>query len=130
MIIKVDAGNTNKQLFRIKQYDENLSTVTARPQHITYDLIDNALDDVFPRNLSGAAAIDWIFSHSQYPHKFNCYSNIVNQASARYVRKNIIEALIGNIDNSFVNVWGGELVRDNFEVKMLAQRGNDNRICH
>ena len=125
MIIKVDTGETERQLFRIKNYNEDLTMITAKPQHITYDLIDNALDDVFPQNLNGMAAIDWILNHTQYTHIFTGFSDITTQASARYVRKNPIEAIIGDIDNSFINVWGGELERDNFAIKILKQRGED-----
>ena len=125
MIIKVDAGVADRQLFRIKGYNKDLSTIKATPQHITYDLIDNALDDVYPQNLNGNAAIDWILTHTQYSHKFKGYSNISTQATARYVRKNPIEAIIGDLDNSFVKVWGGELERNNFNIRMLSKRGED-----
>lgn len=126
MIIKVDTGEAERQLFRLKNYNGNLSTIKATLQHISYDLIDNALDDVFPQNLNGVASINWILTHTQYKHNFTGYSNITKQASARYVRKNPIEAIVGDLDNSFVNIWGGELVRDNFTIKMLSKRGQDN----
>ena len=126
MIIKIDTGDTEKQLFRIKNCEENLSTITSTLQHITYDLVDNALDDTFCQNISGAAALDWILTHTQYNHKFKSFSDIAKQASARYVRKNPMEAILGDIDNSFINIWGGEIERDNFTVKMLKQRGQDN----
>ena len=52
------------------------------------------------------------------------YSDITTTASARIVRKNPVEALLDNDqDNSFINRWGGELKRDNFDVKMLRNRG-------
>ncbi len=31
-------------------------------------------------------------------------------------------------DNSFLNRWGGELLRDNFNVRMLARRGRDRGV--
>lgn len=124
-IIKCNVGES-KQLFRIKNVKQDLDKFSATPQHISYDLKDNALDDVFPQDLNGAAFLSWILSKTQYSHNFNSYSNITNKASARYVRKNPIEAIIGDIDNSFVNLLGGELERDNFTIKMLKQRGSDN----
>ena len=125
MIIKVDTGGTERQLFRIKGYEKDLTTIKATPQHISYDLIDNALDDVYPQNLDGNAAINWILDHTQYNHKFTGFSDITKQGTARYVRKNIIEAIIGDLDNSFKNVWGGEIERNNFNIRMLAKRGTD-----
>lgn len=125
MIIKVDTGGTDRQLFRIKGYEKDLTTIKATPQHISYDLIDNALDDVYPQNLDGNVAINWILDHTQYNHKFTGFSDITKQGTARYVRKNVIEAIIGDLDNSFINVWGGEIERNNFNIRMLAKRGAD-----
>ena len=39
--------------------------------------------------------------------------SIIN--NSRLVRKNVVTALIGNDDNSFLNRWGGELDVDNFK---------------
>ena len=40
-----------------------------------------------------------------------------------------MEALLdASQDNSFVNRWGGELKRDNFDVKMLQNRGMDRGV--
>ncbi|WP_277996062.1 phage tail spike protein, partial [Bacillus thuringiensis] len=65
----------------------------------------------------------------QYKHPFQFYSDVPKIASARIVRKNPVEALLDSSqDNSFVNRWGGELKRDNFDVKMLQNRGMDRGI--
>lgn len=124
-IIKVDTGTDEKQLFRIKNTSRGLNSIKVFAEHITYDLLDNLLEDTFPQNLSGGEAIDWILSHTQYPHNFVGLSNITKSNSARYVRKNPITAIIGDIDNSFVNIWGGELERDNFIISMKQKRGKD-----
>ena len=75
--------------------------------------LNTTISNIEKQNLNGNAAIDWILTHTQYNHKFKGYSNISTQATARYVRKNPIEAIIGDLDNSFVKVWGGELERNN-----------------
>lgn len=124
-IIKCDAGLEEDQLFRIKHVKPNFDTITIYGEHITYDLADNFLEDVFPQNLNGVACLDWILSHTLDTHKFNSFSDIQAVASARYVRKNPIEAIVGDLENSFVNLWGGELERNNYTIKMLNRRGND-----
>ncbi|MEC3232635.1 phage tail spike protein, partial [Bacillus thuringiensis] len=64
-----------------------------------------------------------------YKHPFQFYSDVPKIASARIVRKNPVEALLDSSqDNSFVNRWGGELKRDNFDVKMLLNRGMDRGV--
>lgn len=124
-IIKCDAGLEEDQLFRIKHVKPNLDTITIYGEHISYDLADNFLEDVFPQNLNGAACLDWILSHTLDSHNFNSFSDIQTVSSARYVRKNPIEAIVGDLENSFVNLWGGELERNNYTIKMLNRRGND-----
>ena len=124
-IIKCDAGLEEDQLFRIKNVKPDLDIIKIYAEHISYDLADNFLEDVFPQNINGAGSLDWILSHTLYSHKFSGFSDIQTTASARYVRKNPIEAIIGDLENSFVNLWGGELERNNFLIKMLTQRGNN-----
>lgn len=124
-IIKCDAGLEEDQLFRIKHVKPNFDTITIYGEHISYDLADNFLEDVFPQNLNGAACLDWILSHTLDSHNFNSFSDIQTVSSARYVRKNPIEAIVGDLENSFVNLWGGELERNNYTIKMLNRRGND-----
>ena len=104
-IIKCDTGDISKQLFRIKHIESDLSNIIASLGHISYDLADNCLEDVVPQDLNGAAALNWILTHTQYSHNFTSYSDITKTASARYVRKNPIESIIGDLDNSFVNIW-------------------------
>ena len=124
-IIKCDAGLEEDQLFRIKNVKPSLDTIIIYGEHITYDLADNFLEDVFPQNMNGVGCLDWILTHTLYPHNFTSSSDIQISASARYVRKNPIEAIIGDLENSFVNLWGGELKRNNFAISMLTRRGNN-----
>lgn len=97
-------------------------------KHISYDLVDNVIEDSYIKNKSGDAAISWILSNTQYTHKFTGNSNISKRNNARYVFKNPIEALISDDDNSFINRWGGEIVRDNFNISMLQRRGRDKGV--
>ena len=124
-IIKCDAGLEDEQLFRIKNVKPDFDIIKIYAEHISYDLADNFLEDVYPQNMNGAGSLEWILTHTLYPHNFISFSDIQNAASARYVRKNPIEAIIGDLDNSFVNLWGGELKRNNFIISMLTKRGNN-----
>ena len=114
------------QLFRIKHVKKNLNRKTVVATHIFYDWNDDFIEDTYPQKLAGQAALTWLLDHTVNSNKkFTAYSDITKIATARYVRRNPVECLIGNIDNSFVNVWGGELERDNFIIKMLENRGKD-----
>ena len=114
------------QLFRIKHVKKNLNRKTVVATHIFYDWNDDFIEDTYPQKLAGQAALTWLVDHTVNSNKkFTAYSDITKIATARYVRRNPVECLIGNIDNSFINVWGGELERDNFTIKMLENRGKD-----
>lgn len=114
------------QLFRIKHVKKNLNRKSVVAMHIFYDWNDDFIEDTYPQKLAGQAALQWLVDHTVNSNsKFTAYSNITKIATARYVRRNPVECLIGNIENSFINVWGGELERDNFTIKMLESRGTD-----
>ena len=108
MIVKAD-----KQLFRIKDIKKNRDSLTITANHIFYDLNYNFLENVAPTNLNGNGALNWILERTQYKHRFTAFSDIQKVNSARYVRKNVVNAIIGE-DNSVVKKWGGEIDVDNF----------------
>jgi len=117
-IIKADG-----QLFRIHSTEKNLSYVYVYARHIFYDLLHNFLEDVRPTNLNGAGALNWILSNTQYPHNFIGVSDIDTLNTQYYIRKNPVEAILSS--DSLVTRWNGELVRDNYTIKLLRQRGQN-----
>lgn len=122
-IIKVPVGNgTDDQLFRIKLISKQLTRIKVYAIHIFYDLADNFLVDVYPRERDGNSAINWMLTNTQYPNDFTATSDIPKIAAARYVRRNFVDSLIGD-DNSFVNVWGGELLRNNKHFEINSSKG-------
>jgi len=124
-IIRARSVESN-QLFRIKHVKKNLTRKIIVATHIFYDWNDDFIEDTYPQKLAGQAALQWLVDHTvNASGKFMAFSDITTIATARYVRRNPVECLIGDIDNSFINVWGGELERDNFTIKMLESRGQD-----
>lgn len=121
-IIKSSKG----QLFRIYHKVKTLTGIQVNARHIFYDLLDNFLEDVRPENLNGAGAMDWILTHAQYTHPFSSMSDVSTVATKYFIRKNVVEAIMGQ-DGIIAN-WGGELVRDNFSIKLLQARGIDRGI--
>lgn len=131
-IIVAPVGYGERQAFRISKTkkiinDDNIY-IYVFAKHISYDLVDNVIEDSYVKNKSGDAAISWILSNTQYEHNFVGSSDISKINNARYVFKNPIQALISDDDNSFINRWGGEIVRDNFNIIMLQRRGKDKGI--
>ena len=127
-IVMANVSSTNEQLFRIYRVEKDFELIRVYCNHISYDLNVNMLMDVYPKNKSEQEFGTWLLSNTQYINSFTFYSDINKTGSARYVRRNPIECIIGNIDNSMVNLFGGELERDNFTIKLLAHRGQNNHV--
>ncbi|MEK4676373.1 MULTISPECIES: phage tail spike protein [Bacillus] len=127
-IIKVPTPD-GEQLFRVAAPKVSMGEITAQCYHIFYDLTENLIEDIFAETTNGNGAMNRMSAGCQYKHPFQFYSDVPKVASARIVRKNPVEALLdASQDNSFVNRWGGELKRDNFDVKMLQNRGMDRGV--
>ncbi|HDR4482464.1 TPA: phage tail protein [Bacillus cereus] len=127
-IIKVPTPD-GEQLFRVATPKVSMGEITAQCYHIFYDLTENLIEDIFAETTNGNGAMNRMSAGCQYKHPFQFYSDVPKIASARIVRKNPVEALLDSSqDNSFVNRWGGELKRDNFDVKMLQNRGMDRGV--
>lgn len=120
-IIKADG-----QLYRIYHKLKTSDKIRVNARHIFYDLLDNLLEDVRPTNVSGAGALDWILTHTQYKHKFVGMGDVGGKDTRYFVRKNPVEAIMDT--DGIIETWGGELVRDNFTIKLLKERGQDKGV--
>lgn len=116
--------DSSKQLYRIYNTIKNLDSIIAYARPIAYDLIDKILLDVRPTNCNGQDALNSILSNT----RFTGYSNITKLNTAYFVKKNIIEALFSNDENSFLNRWGGEFLFDNFDIYINDKIGLDRGI--
>lgn len=123
-IVKAPVGNPSgeDQLFRIKMISKQFKRIKVYATHIFYDLSDNFLEDVSPKDKSGDGAIKWMQARTVYANDFVASSDITKIATARYVRRNFVDALIGS-DNSFINTWGGELYRNNKSFAINKNKG-------
>lgn len=115
----------NGQYFRISSIRRNLKEVSVIAKHIFFDLNKNFIEDINIKNKTGSMALSHILGETSYPHSFSATSDIDTVASSRLVRKNVVSALIGDTDNSFINRWGGELDIDGFTFKLNEQIGKD-----
>ena len=120
-IIKADG-----QLFRIYHRVKTLNSVLINARHIFYDLLENLLEDVRPTSLSGQGALDYLLTRTQYVHPFTSMGDVGGINTKHFVRKNPVDAIMG--DEGIIAAWGGELVRDNFLIKLLGARGLDRGV--
>lgn len=87
-------------------------------------MIDDFIEDVSITELNGTGSTDSILTGTQYAHRFKGYSELENIGAASYLRKNPVESILDG-DNSFLNIWGGELLRDNYNIYINAGIGED-----
>lgn len=124
---KLVEGNIIKaknQAFRIWNIKKNIETIKILAKHIFFDLSKNFVDDVAPTNLNAQGALEWILNKTQYSNNFVVNGDCSQIASARYVEKNVIDAIY-NEDNAILKRFGGELELDNYNVYIHSQRGTD-----
>lgn len=124
-VIAAPTPYSKKQLFRIYDYTKTETEVTVYARHIFYDSAGEMLVDVRPTDKTGQEALDIILSGTKYKAK----TNIKTRSTAYYIRKNIMEAIGGDNENSFINRWGGERMYDNFTVIINDRLGGDYGAC-
>ena len=127
-IIKSKVSDGSYQLFVIKTIQKDLNVIKVTAFHIFYNLLNNILEDVYPKNLDAHSFLEHILNHTQFEHDFVSYSDITGKATARYVRKNPVESIMSDSDNSMINLFGGEIKRDNFKISLLQRLGADNGV--
>ena len=121
-VISAPTPISDKQLFRIYDTEKTDDSITAIALPVFCDSKDDhALLDVRPTGKNGQQALDILCAGSKYSGE----SDITKAATAYYVRKNLMEAINGDIDQSFVNRWGGEILYDNYKI-IINQRVGGN----
>lgn len=121
-VVKMSSFNGD-QLFRIKKKEKDDGGVTAELQPIFMDAKDDCfLLDARPTDKTGQQALDIMTAPNK---KYKASSNISLVSTAYYQTKNLIEALNGDDENSFINRWGGEIIFDNYTVIVNERAGGD-----
>ncbi len=113
----------SEQLFRIYNSDiDILGNPVFYARHIFYDLLDYFIEDMRPTG-NGALAISKILENTP----FTGTSDITKQSTSYYQMMSPVKAIWG-ADNSFIEVWGGEIERDNFYIRMKNQLGENRGV--
>lgn len=122
-VIKLPFFDGSDQLFQIVNYVvDDVKGVTCDLEHIFFSSMDDCwIDDIRPTNVNGQSALNSIITNPKYSGQ----SNISRTATAYYVDRNLMDAINGDDDNSFINRWGGEIFFDNFKVIINDRIGSD-----
>nr|DAZ22191.1 MAG TPA: tail protein [Caudoviricetes sp.] len=125
-IIKASTPN-GEQPFRIYRVLENLDTTIVYAKHIFFDLVANFLMDCRHKFATCQQALEDILNSTLYKHNFTCSSNIIERSNAYYIRKNPVEAILTE-ENSIVNMYNAEILRDKFKIIANDSIGKDNHV--
>lgn len=123
-VIMIDTPTAKKQRYRIyeTEIDDTDMTITASASPIFLDATGAAfLVDTRPTKKNGQQALDIMTAGTIYSGQ----SDIADLKTAYYIKKNLIEAISSDDDNSFLNVWGGEIVYDNEKIIINKRAGGD-----
>lgn len=115
-----------KQPFRIYNVKPEMEKITVNARHIFYDLLDNFILNL-NKTGTASAVLSSMKSALQYSTPFTFSTDITASGTVAGERKNPVELLLESTEDaqSFVKVFGGELVRDKYNVSMLLAMGED-----
>lgn len=124
-VVKLESFN-GTQLFRIKKKAKSDAGVSAELEPVFMDAIDDCfLLDIRPTEKNGQQALDIMTAPNK---KYSGKSNIKIISTAYYQTKNLIEAICGEEENSFLNRWGGEVLFDNYTITVNDRVGIDHGV--
>lgn len=119
-----------KQPFRIYNIVPTMDTIKVNARHIFYDLLDNLCSNISVTGTAAQALEATVESFAyQMPFSFSTDIPIVGTLTTK--RVNPVQALLGTEDTenkSFVQTYGGEVLRDGFGVSVLTNMGKDNGV--
>lgn len=122
---RIIVANTpqGEQAFRIKNVDKTRKKITIKANHIFYDSQNYVIKDSYVVEKNCNQALDHLNDATDTISPFTMTSNINTINSYRCVRKSLYEAIQVVLER-----WGGHLVRDNFDIKVMNSIGADNGV--
>ena len=119
-----------RQPFRIYRIRPDMNGITVNARHIFYDLLDNQCNSI---SYSGTAvgALQAIQGAFAYAMPFTFTTDIPTSGTLSTGRMNPIQALLSDDDEttSFVRGFGGEVLRDGFDVSIKTSTGQDRDVA-
>ena len=111
------------QAFRIFNVSTTRRKITAKCLHAFYDSNNYLIADSYVVNKNCNDALDHLNNATDTPSPFTTMSDVQTTNSFRCVRQSLAEAI-----NTVLERWGGHLVRDNWNIKIMDSIGQDNGV--
>ena len=81
------------QVFRIEDVEPTIEGIRVLARHIAFDLRNNFIEDLYPRNLTAQSALEWILERAFFSTRFYVTGSCTKVANARYQKLSIYDAL-------------------------------------
>ncbi len=121
-IISANTFMEKTQLFRIREVEKTDTEIRADAVPVFMDSEDDCyLMDVRPTAKNGQQALDIMMAGTKYSGE----SNITTAATAYFEIRNLMSALSGDDEPTFLGRWGGEILYDNYKVIINERVGGD-----
>lgn len=113
------------QMYRIYDTQKSMSGrgITIYARHVFFDLNKKI---IFNKNVqgNGQQALNKILEDTNFNGRSD--SNITD--IRQYLMRNVMNVLASDDEDSFLNIWGGEIECNNFNLNIPLKRGEDNGI--
>lgn len=114
-----------EEVFRISKVNVGTRYIDVVARQITIaDSLTLWLEDVRPTNMSGSSAAGYLVSNSTGTKEIQVISDIQTISTAYYMRMNLYKAL-HDTEQSFINRWGGEVLRRGYIEYINSHIGID-----
>lgn len=112
------------RVYRITRPINGIATVYA--QHISYDLAGIPVNPFTAG--SAAEALSGMASHAAVESPFSFWTDKSTTANFSVLVPSASRSVLGGVEGSILDVYGGEYLFDKFLVRLYNQRGNDNGV--
>lgn len=126
-IIKAKPNNKdNDQLFRVYKSGKTIAGVnTFYAEHISYELNSNPICQPVIEGKNPQQAIEQVLSQAAVPNNYTAWSDIQTRNSTGVDDVISVRKMLGGVEGSILDTWGGEYQFDNFTIKLWKSRGKD-----
>lgn len=115
------------QYFRIYKISRPIGgQVTVNAQHISYDLSGIPVGPC--KALNAVDALQQLKSHAAVSCDYNFWTDIQTVADFAVTVPGSLRSVLGGVEGSVLDVYGGEYEWDNTTVKLHSQRGTDRGV--
>lgn len=112
-----------EQAFRIQNVEKTKTKIKCKAYHVFYDTKNYILLDSRVENRDCNYALDYFNSNTDNTSPFTTLSNITALNTLYCVRTSLYEAI-----QQIISRWGGYLVLDNWNIKIMSSIGQDNGV--